>query len=160
MGHHRMYPSDSVHHVLLVGSVLHLVPIVVRVEDPGGVEMGAGPPDGLVIQLQGAHPVLLLYAMTQQLPISAQGPTGQLGVDGVRGVPVIHRPGGGAEEIHQAGGDFRKPVPSPFIPLFPSLPLSCQAGQQSGFLGKRTGGARFTRGTEHLTSSGWLISLH
>ena len=131
-----MYPSESVHHVLLVGSALHLVPIVIRVEDLGGVEMGAGPPDGLVIQLQGAHPVLLLYAMTQQLPVSSRGPTGQLGIDGVCGVPVIHRPGGGAEEIRQAGGDFRKPVPS-FIPLISSLPLSCQAGQAEGLLGQK-----------------------
>lgn len=134
-----MYPSDSVHHVLLVGSALHLVPIVVRVEDLGSVEMGAGPPDGLVIQLQGAHPVLLLYAMTQQLPVSSRGPAGQLGIDGVRGVPVIHRPGGGAEEIRQAGGDFQTPVPASFLPSSPPvspLPPSCRAMWAEGLLGQ------------------------
>ena len=124
--HHRAYPGDVVF-MVLVGSALRLVPVVVGVEDPPGDEIGAGPQDGLAVQLQGAHPVLLLYAVTQQLPVSARGPTGQPGVDGVREVPVIHRPGGGAEEICQAGGDFRTPVSPPFLPSSPpvsSLPPS------------------------------------
>ena len=157
-----MYPSDSVHHVLHVGSLLHLVSIVVRVEDRDGVEMGAGPPDGLVIQLQGAHPVLLLYAMTQQLPVSARGPAGQPGVDGVRGVPVIHCPGGGAEEICQAGGDFQTPVPASFLPSSPPVsPSLLPAGPhgQRGFLGNKQEEPPFPEGPEHLARPGWFISL-
>ena len=137
MRHQRTYASDGVRLVLLVGSALHLVAIVVGVEGPAGVEIGAGPQDGLAVQLQGPHPVLLLYAMTQQLPVSARGPAGQPGGDGVRGVTGTLRSGGGAEEIRQAGGDFRMPVPPPCFPLFrfPSLPLSSQAGQAEGLLG-------------------------
>ena len=136
--HHRAYPGDVVF-MVLVGSALRLVPVVVGVEDPPGDEIGAGPQDGLAVQLQGAHPVLLLYAVTQQLPVSARGPAGQPGVDGVRGVPVIHRPGGGAEEIRQAGGDFRTPVSPPFLPSSPavsSLPPSCRAMWAEGLLGQ------------------------
>ena len=136
--HHRVYLGDVVF-MVLVGSALHLVPIVVGVEDPGGVEIGAGPPDGLAVQLHGAHPVLLLYAMTQQLSVSALGPAGQPGVDGVRRVPIIHRPGRGAEEIRQAGGDFRTPVSPPFLPSSPpvsSLPPSCRAMWAEGLLGQ------------------------
>ena len=125
--------------MVLVGSALHLVAVVVGVEGPAGVETGAGPQDGLAVQLQGPHPVLLLYAMTQQLPVSARGPAGQPGGDGVRGVTGILHSGGGAEEIHQGGGDFRMPVPPPFFPLFlfPSLPLSwpSQNGQIPQVLG-------------------------
>ena len=41
-GYHRAYPGDVVF-MVLVGSALHLVPIVVGVEDPGGVEILATP---------------------------------------------------------------------------------------------------------------------
>lgn len=127
----RVYPSDGVPHVLPVGPALHLEAVVVRVEDPPRVQISACPQDGLAVQLQGAHPVLLLYAMAEQLPARALGPAGQPGVDGERGLTVVHLPRGEAGEVGQDLGAFWTPHPSPFfLPLlpFPSLHPSCRQG--------------------------------
>ena len=105
-GQLRTYPSDGVVLVVPVGPALHLVAVVVRVEDPPRVQLGACPQDGLAVQLQGAHPVLLLYAMAEQLPARALGPAGQPGVDGECGLTVVHLPGGEAGQVGQAQGAF------------------------------------------------------
>ena len=114
-----MYLSDDVVRVVPVGPALHLVAIVVRVEDLSRVQVGACPQDGLTVQLQGAHPVFLLYAMAEQLPVRALGPMDQPGVDGERGLPVIHLPGGEAGQVGQAWGAFWMPRPSPFFLCLP-----------------------------------------
>ena len=125
------YLSDGVPLVLPVGPALHLVAVVVRVEDPPCVQVGACPQDGLTVQLQGAHPVFLLYAMAEQLPIRALGPVGQPGVDGECGLPVVHLPEGEARQVGQAQGAFWMPRPSPFflrLLASPSLHPFCSQG--------------------------------
>ena len=127
-GQLRAYPSDGVVLVVPVRPALHLVAVVVRVEDPPCVQLGACPQDGLAVKLQGAHPVLLLYVMAEQHPVRALGSTGQPGVDGERGLTVVHLPGGEAGEVGQAWEAFWMPRPSRFflpLLLFPSLYPSC-----------------------------------
>lgn len=75
--HPRAYQSDAVARVFPEESPLHLVAVAVRVEDLSVVETGAGPQDGLAVQLQGAHPVLLLDATAEQLPTRAEWHVGE-----------------------------------------------------------------------------------
>lgn len=148
-----LYQRDAVVPVVPVGSALHLVAIVVRVEDQPSVQTGAGPQDDLVVQFQGAHPVLLLYAMAEQLPGRVLGPVGQPGVDGVGVVTVIRLPGGKAEEVTQLWGPAGCPpfsFPSFLSSLFRSLPPACGQGGQGAPLGNRIEGVWVPEGTDHL----------
>lgn len=95
----RAYPSDAVGGEGLVGPPLHLVAVAVRVEDLPAAQIGAGPQDDLLVPFQGAHPVLLLYAMAEHLPVMVRRHVGQAGVDGVRVILGFHRPG--REEPYQ-----------------------------------------------------------
>lgn len=138
-GRPRAYPSDAVARVVPEESPLHLVAVAVRVEDLLVVETGAGPQDGLAVQLQGAHPVLLLHATAQQLPAMADWHVGEPGVDGICVTAVPHIPGGELGIGGSGSGSLVDAPPSSFA-LSPSLsptflpPPSCLPGLLPGLL--------------------------
>lgn len=94
----QAYPGDGIALESLVEPLLHLVAIVVRVEDLLAVQVTADPQDSLTVQLQGACAVLLLYPLAEQFPSGVRMHMGQTRVNRIDVILVYYIPGKGAQK--------------------------------------------------------------
>lgn len=94
----QAYPGNGIALESLVGPPLHLVAIIVRVEDLLAVQVTAGSQDSLTVHFQGAYMVLLLYPMAEQFPSGAQMHMGQTSVNRIDVILVCYIPGKGAQK--------------------------------------------------------------